>query len=126
MAKKVPLERLGEEIKKILEEYEEDVVNNSSVVVKKAAQAGAKALQAASRSSFGGKGKYASGWTTRLYEKRVQTEAVIYNANTPGLPHLLEYGHAKRGGGRVAGRSHIAPIEQKIIQDFESALRDEL
>ena len=44
-------------------------------------------------------------------------------ATVPGLPHLLEYGHAKRGGGRVPGRAHIKPVEDKITKDFERKVR---
>lgn len=123
MAKKVPIEKLGDAIKEILDEYREEVETNSEDAVKKVTKAGVSALKATSRSTFGGKGKYASGWTSKVYPGRITTEAVIYNATTPGLPHLLEFGHAKRGGGRVAGRSHIAPIEQKIAQEFEQQLR---
>lgn len=126
MAKKVPLERLGDEIMKILEEYKDEVEVNSSTVVRKVTQAGVKALKASSKGAFGGTGKYAGGWTSQFETGRMSTQGTIYNAATPGLPHLLEHGHAKRGGGRVAGRSHIAPVEQKLIQDFENKLRSDL
>lgn len=126
MAKKVPLERLGDEIMKILEEYQEDVNLTSQEAVKKEVKAGVKALKALSSSTFGGKGKYAKGWTSQFETGRVSAQGIIYNADVPGLPHLLERGHAKRGGGRVDGRPHIEPVEQKLIQDFEQQLRRDL
>ena len=126
MAKKVPIGRLADEIRKILDEYQDDVLGLSNEAVQKTVKAGVKALKAESKSKFGGKGKYAAGWTSYFETGRVSAQGVIYNAATPGLPHLLEYGHANRGGGFTPGRPHIAPIEEKIIQEFEQNLRSEL
>ena len=42
------------------------------------------------------------------------------------LAHLLEFGHAKRGGGRVAARPHIAAAEQAGIESFEQAIERSL
>lgn len=65
-------------------------------------------------------GRYREGWATRT--KRDSTDryvGTVYNKDVPGLPHLLEKGHAKVGGGRVQGNQHIAPAAEKAFQDFE-------
>ena len=62
MATKVTAANLDEVIGEILTEYAEDIQMDLVEVTNKVSQAGAKALRSASRSTFGGSGKYASGW----------------------------------------------------------------
>ena len=125
MATRTNAVNLGAAVDKILTEYAEDVQMDLVEVTNKVAQAGAKALRAASRSTFGGSGKYASGWAVEKAKggRQIVAEATIYN-KLPGLPHLLENGHAKRGGGRVAGKTHIAPIEEQLIEDYVRAAEE--
>lgn len=40
------------------------------------------------------------------------------------LTHLLEKGHAKRGGGRVKAYPHVAKNEEKAIADFEDRVKE--
>ena len=42
------------------------------------------------------------------------------------LAHLLEFGHAKRGGGRVAAQPHIAQAEKHGSERLEEKLRKAL
>ena len=117
MAKKTPIDKLQDNIKKILEEYGHEISEAIGEAVQQTAKAGAAALRTQSRQTFGGSGDYAKGWTANVEESRMTTTAVIYN-KTPGLPHLLENGHANRGGGRTPGRPHIAPVEEEIVASF--------
>jgi hypothetical protein len=125
MAKKSPIERLQADVSAILEEYGEEVAEHLDEVTKDIGKKGAKALRSSSSGSFGGSGKYARGWTYEAEEGRLGTTVTIYN-RTPGLPHLLENGHAKRGGGRVPGRSHIAPVEAELIDAYEKEVTSRL
>lgn len=107
-------------VAKVLEQYKDGIIEDTDKLTKKMAQTGAKELKAAS-GQFGGSGAYAKGWKAKFEKKRLGSNAIIYNEKA-GLPHLLEKGHAKRGGGRVAGRTHIAPVEQKLVEEFTKAV----
>ncbi|WP_420837676.1 HK97 gp10 family phage protein [Bacillus mesophilum] len=59
-------------------------------------------------------GDYRKGWRA----KRVGNKFIIHNATDYQLTHLLEKGHAKKGGGRVPAYPHIRPAEQRAIDEF--------
>lgn len=123
MAKAINIET---EIVKILTKYGDEVAENIQKVTKEIVRKGTKAVKQNAQTNFSGTGKYAAGWTFQAKEGRYSSQGIIYNRAKPGLPHLLEHGHAKRGGGRTDGREHIAPVEQEVIKSFEEAIKEKL
>ena len=72
-------------------------------------------------------GRYKKGWATKkTTDTSGQISVTVYNRARPGLTHLLEKGHAKRGGGRVSGIPHIAPAEEHAVSELEARIRREL
>lgn len=128
-SKKVSLENLGKEIGKILEEYSGDIESNLDAITKKVGKKGAQALKNESLAEFPDskkhKKRYGSTWTSKAEKERLYTTVTIYNSQ-PGLPHLLEYGHASRNGGRVPGKEHISSVEEKLILEFEREVTSKL
>lgn len=112
-------------VKQILDEYELECTEDMKEAVKEAAKVGVKKVKENARKSFDGN-KYYKGWASRLEEGRMSAQGIIYNSKLPGLPHLLEHGHALRGGGRVSGRVHIAPVEDELGKVFEEELEKRL
>lgn len=123
---KTPIDKFSAAISDILNEYGESISENMAEAVKKISKKGAKAVKDAAKTTFGGTGKYAAGWTSRAETGRFSAQGYIYNKDVPGLPHLLENGHAKRGGGRVQGRPHIKPVEETIVKEFEAEVKRDL
>ena len=73
-------------------------------------------------------GRYAKSWISKTTaESATSMQVTVYSPSRYMLAHLLEHGHAKRGGGRVPGKSHIAPAEQagidQLEKDIERSLR---
>ncbi|MCI0766059.1 HK97 gp10 family phage protein [Bacillus sp. TL12] len=68
-------------------------------------------------------GSYRKGWRSTKQGNKI----IVHNATRYQLTHLLEKGHAKKGGGRVPAKVHIAPAEEHAINDFlarvEGAIR---
>ena len=121
MAKKITVDQLSDEIMDALEEYKEmteEVVQTAVDTVSKETR---KIVQAGSPVQTGG---YQKGWAVKKTSAKAgQVSITVYNRKKPGLTHLLEKGHAKRGGGRVAGQPHIAPAEQYAVSELENKIK---
>lgn len=72
-------------------------------------------------------GAYKAGWRYKVTKKDGKLiEAVVYNKDRARLTSLLEYGHAKTGGGRVPGYPHIKPAEEWAQRELVKRLTKEL
>ena len=72
-------------------------------------------------------GAYSKSWTAKKTKENSHSlEMTVHSKNRYQLAHLLEKGHAKRGGGRVSGKPHIAPAEEKGVQLFEKLIEEAL
>lgn len=68
-------------------------------------------------------GAYAKSWAVKkTAESSNSLEVTVHSRNRYRLAHLLEFGHARRGGGRVAARPHIADAEKKGIEELEQEI----
>lgn len=123
MARKVGVDGLADALEKILDDYGDEIAEKNEEVVQKVGRRGAKALREESGAKFNGT-KYAGGWSVTFEGDRIHKTAIIYNKKVPGLPHLLEHGHAKRGGGRTRGTLHIKPVENELIKMFEKDIKE--
>lgn len=116
--KKVTAETLADAVMEIMEEYRADVTASLRDVVHDVARKGAQAIRNDANQKFKDvklpRGRYSSGWTTVDSDGRLDARSYIYNSKYPGFTQLLEYGHAKRKGGRVSGTEHIGPVQDQL------------
>ena len=131
MGRKVTADTLADAIKDIMEDYRADVTASLREVVHDVAKKGAEAIRSDSKTKFRdvklSKGRYATGWTAKDADGRLDARSYIYNSKYPGLPHLLEYGHLNRDGSRTPGREHIQPVvdtlERELFDNLERVLK---
>lgn len=68
-------------------------------------------------------GRYKKSWTVQKVKENANTLVVaVHSLDRYQIAHLLENGHAKRGGGRVAAIPHIAPAEQRGAEELVSKI----
>lgn len=115
MGIKVKVAKLSDAVMGELKKYNSEVMVAVNKAGAKAAEMGAGLLRGSSPRRTG---KYAKGWSVRQEPRRYGTLYVVHNKTNWQLTHLLEHGHAKRGGGRVQGHPHVAPAEQQVVAAF--------
>lgn len=68
-------------------------------------------------------GKYKKSWAAKKVKENANSlTMVVHSRDRYQIAHLLEHGHANRGGGRVAAIPHIAPAEQRGAEELVSRI----
>ena len=124
MGKTIPVDQLASEVMSGLEEYAELAAD---VLKKEIQEAGKTAKKQIEQTAPRKTGRYAKSWAVKkVSETSNSLEVTVHSRNRYMLTHLLENGHAKRGGGRVAAIPHIAPAEELAVQTLEKKIEREL
>ena len=124
MATKVSIDQMASVIMDGLKEYADLATDDLKAAVKKTGNEVRKQIQSTAPKASG---KYSKSWSVKTTKESSNSmEVTVYSRNRYQLAHLLEFGHAKRGGGRVAARPHIAAAEQAGIESFEQTIERSL
>lgn len=117
-------EQLASAVMEGLKEYADLATDDMKKAVKKAGTSVKKEIQQNAPSDTDA---YAKSWAVKnTKETSNSLEVTVHSKNRYQLAHLLEHGHAKRGGGRVAGKAHIAPAEEKAVRQLEEEIERSL
>ncbi len=122
---RVRIDQMANAIMEGLQEYADFSSDELKDAVKKAGDEAKKDIEAGAPSKSG---KYKKSWAVKVTRETSNSmEITVHSRNRYQLAHLLEFGHAKRNGGRTKAIPHIAPAEQKAVEklekEVEAALR---
>ncbi len=125
MNRTVSIDEMDSAIMEELEKYAELASDDLKAAVKETAASVRKDIQAGAPVDTG---KYKKSWSVKnVHEDSESIDLVVHSRNRYQIVHLLEHGHAKRGGGRVAAKPHIAAAEQrgneKLVTTIEQKLK---
>lgn len=118
------VDNFADEVMKSLHRYSELADSVMKKAVRKTATSVKKEISANAPKRTG---KYAGSWAVKKTKENSHTlEMTVHSKDRYQIAHLLEKGHAKRGGGRVEGKPHIAPAEENGAELLESLIKKEL
>jgi len=124
MGKTIPIDGLADAINEGLKEYADLATEDVKKAVKKSAKAVKDQINGSAPVRTG---RDAKSWKVKTTaESSTSLEQTVYSPSRYMLTHLLEKGHAKRGGGRVRAIPHIAPAEEMGIELFEGLIEQAL
>ena len=118
------VDAMADEIMKGLTEYADLADTSMKKAVRKTAKSVKDEISATAPTRTGA---YSKSWTAKKTKENSHSlEMIVHSKNRYQLAHLLEKGHAKRGGGRVSGKPHIAPAEENGVQLLEHLIEGAL
>lgn len=121
----ISIDSMATEITKAFKDYTQDVTESIESEVETRSNVLTKEIKAKSPRKTG---EYAKGWRRKKVGSGGNLSYVTYNKTRGSLVHLLEKGHAKRGGGRVAGKPHVGPAADRetslLEQNIKSIIRN--
>ena len=124
MGRTVRIDDLANVVMEGLQEYADLATDSMMAAVKKAGNTVKTDITANAPERTG---RYAKSWRAKTTkESATALEVTVYSPTRYMLAHLLEHGHAKRGGGRVAAIPHIAPAEQRGADELEREIERSL
>ena len=123
MNEKIKPEQLSDAIMEGLEEYKDLSTDAMKEAVERTAKDVKKEIQSKAPVRTG---KYKKSWKVTKTDENAEKLVMTVHAGRYQLTHLLEHGHAKRGGGRVAAIPHIAPAEADGVKELEDKITDAL
>ena len=127
-ANKIQIDQFASAVQDILKDYTQEVTDITKEVTLETGKRDVKQIkETAPRSKGKTGGKYAKSWRVKtVLETSTKLETVVHSPTRYMLAHLLEFGHAKRGGGRVRAIPHLEPAEQAGIEYMEKELERRL
>ena len=119
------IDQMAHVIMEGLQEYADLATEDMKAAVKKA---GKKAKSDVQAGALVKTGKYKKSWAVKTTKENANAiEVTVHSKNRYQLAHLLEFGHAKRGGGRTRAFPHIATAEEAAAEllerEVEAALK---
>ena len=119
------IDQMAHVIMEGLQEYADLATEDMKAAVKKAGNKAKREVQAGAPAKTG---KYKKSWAVKTTKENANAmEVTVHSKNRYQLAHLLEFGHAKRGGGRTRAFPHIAPAEEAAAEllerEVEAALK---
>lgn len=125
--KKIAPTELASEVGKILEEFQgatEDAVADAIIDVGDEAVQELRSANPPGSGQYSSWSRYNSGWErTKLEGKKRGFKTIVHNKKHYQLTHLLEFGHALRGGGSAKAFPHIAPVEEKVEKSILAEIK---
>ena len=118
------IDQMSHVIMEGLQEYADLATEDMKAAVKKAGNKAKSDVQAGAPVMTG---KYKKSWVVKTTKENANAmEVTVHSRNRYQLAHLLEFGHAKRGGGRTRAFPHIAPAEEAAAELLEKEVEKAL
>ena len=106
MTQTIKIDQLADTVMKGMEEYAKLAVDDLKADVQKAGKTVKQQIESTAPKKTG---KYSKSWAIKKTRETSDSIQIVVHSKRYQLTHLLEFGHAKRGGGRTRAFPHIAP-----------------